>query len=138
MHGQDEREFVFSRRHPTAQKTIDAPTPTPSPPHPPPLPFEKPKQTSADAFTALVARCPVLNVRTRDPALPPVDTGHFSCFGVFEDPEAFRAYANGTASAPKGSYAAKSGAAGGVRVGGGFSASLAGVVVAAVAVAVLG
>jgi hypothetical protein len=106
-----------NRRHPLTQ---------------PPKPKQN-QQTSADAFTALVARCPVLNVRARDPAMPPVDTSHFSCFGVFENPEAFRAYANGTASAPKGSYAAQNGA-----LGMGRGSSVLGVAVAALAVAVGG
>lgn len=64
-----------------------------------------------------------------------MDTGHFSCFGTFEDAEAFRGYANGSASAPKGSYAAKttSGAGGSGVLG--ASSSVVGVVVAALAVA---
>lgn len=76
------------------------------------------KQPSADAFADLVARCPLLNVRARKEG-ETVDTDHFSCFGVFSDPDAFRAYANGTAAAPKGSYAEKSGAAAGNGAGAG-------------------
>ena len=133
MPGQDEREF-FGRLHRVATPRAVTRRQKNAHPQKPTQGEKNTRQSTADAFTSLVARCPLLNVRTRDPDSLPVDTDRFSCFGVFEDPDGFRAYANGTAGAPRGSVAAKSGAAGtlGAAAGG---RGLVGVVVAAVAVA---
>lgn len=107
----------IGRRRPQRSTNPFFLTPPPNDPIDQPNPNNNNKQPSADAFTDLVARCPLLNVRART-AGQTVDTDHFSCLGVFADPEAFRAYANGTAGAPKGSYAEKSGAGAGGRMGG--------------------
>lgn len=89
--------------------------------------------SSADAFTELISRCPLLNVRARKPG-ETATTDAFSCFGVFDDPEVFRRYANGTGEAPKGSHAAKNGAGGLRALGeGGGVGMVAAMAVAAVA-----